>query len=125
MKNIPKENIFKEPEDYFNNLPDQILNAYSEEKTPIYRMLTTWAAVAAVVVLGIALFVYTGKNLAEQNLQATLEPEIELYISSGYLEAEDVLIISDDPNEILDMIILSEWSDHDLNDELYIDDYLF
>lgn len=125
MKNIKKEDIFKTPEDYFENLPDQILNAYSEEKTPVYKMLTTWAAAAAVVVLGIAIFVYTGQNQTIPNLQANLEPEIELYINSGYWEVEDLLSLSEDPNEILDMIILSEWADHELDNELYLDEYWF
>lgn len=125
MKNIKKENIYKTPEGYFEDLPDQILQAYSEEKTPVYRMVTTWAAAAAIVVLGIALFVYTGQNQSSQNLQANLEPDIELYISSGYWEAEDLLSLSEDADEILDMIILSEWSDHELNDELYLDEYWF
>ncbi len=121
-----KENIFKTPEGYFENLPEQILVKYQEQKTPVYRMLTVWASAAAVVVLGIALFVYTGQDHTEPNIQATnLDPEIELYIGSGYWEAEDLLTLSDNPDELLDLIILSEWAEHDLDDEIYLDEYWF
>ena len=47
--------------------------------------------------------------MVEQSLEADLEQEIDLYISSGYWQAEDILSFSENPNLILDEIIEEEW----------------
>jgi hypothetical protein len=47
--------------------------------------------------------------MVDQSLEADLEQEIDLYISSGYWQAEDILSFSENPNLILDEIIEEEW----------------
>jgi hypothetical protein len=46
-----------------------------------------------------------------------MDQEVELYIDSGYWEAEDVLVLSEDPDELLDLIIAEEWSGYPLSEE--------
>ncbi|WP_194774326.1 hypothetical protein [Pararhodonellum marinum] len=110
MKNIPKNIEFKTPEGYFEALPDRILKkrARSVKLTVLSRF-----AAAAVVVLGAFLLLFNLGNPDQQDFEANLDNQVELYISSGYWQAEDVLSLSDDPDALLDMILANEWVNYE------------
>lgn len=78
----------------------------------VYRL-----AAAAVLAIGISLAIFLPGSISESNFQTQLDQEVELYINSGYWEAEDVLVLSEDPDELLDLIIAEEWSGYPLGDE--------
>lgn len=108
MKNSNKINIFKTPEGYFEDLPRKILHKNSKRKTRIFSIAGSLSA-AAVILLGFFLFVLNNDTLQETSLEANMNQEIDLYISSGYWQAEDILSLDENSNDILDEIISMEW----------------
>jgi len=108
MKNIPNRNIFNEPDGYFDTLSDNIINRKKKEVRQVYIMR---AAVAAMLLLGLSLMfvLLQPTEPVYQAMDIELNEEVELYISSGYWQAEDVLHLSDDPDFILDQIIEMEY----------------
>lgn len=114
MKNIPKTNIFNTPEGYFEKLPEEILARNQKRKTRSISLVSSIAA-AAVIVLGMFLFVLKYDINTETSLEASLVQEIDLYINSGYWQAEDILSFADNPNSILDEIISTEWGTYEMD----------
>ncbi|WP_373493948.1 hypothetical protein [Aquiflexum sp.] len=112
MKNIPKTNIFNTPEGYFEKLPEEILTRHQKRKTKSFTFVTSMAA-AAVIILGMVVFVLKNDITTNSSLEANLAQEIDLYISSGYWQAEDILSFADNPNSILDEIITMEWGEYE------------
>ena len=108
MKNIPDRNIFKTPEGYFENLPNLVLDKNELRKTRKMSFVQLTAAAAAVVI-GVFFFVTKNDITIDQSIEANLEQEIDLYINSGYWQAEDILTFSENPDLILDEIIEEEW----------------
>jgi len=108
MKNLPDHNVFKTPEGYFENLPTRILEKKKHRKS-ISISLVQMTAAAAVVIIGVFFFAIKNDVNIDQSIEANLEQEIDLYISSGLWEAEDILNFSENPNLILDEIIEEEW----------------
>lgn len=108
MKNIPDRNIFNTPEGYFENLPNRVLEKSELRKTRKMSFVQLTAAAAAVVI-GVFFFVTKNDITIDQSIEANLEQEIDLYINSGYWQAEDILTFSENPNLILDEIIEEEW----------------
>jgi hypothetical protein len=112
MKNLPKNNIFQTPKGYFEKLPEEILARNNRIKTSSFTLVSTMAA-AAVIILGIFLFVLKNDINPNTSLEANLDQEIDLYINSGYWQAEDILSFADNPNSILDEIITMEWGTYE------------
>lgn len=108
MKNLPDHNVFKTPEGYFENLPTRILEKKKHRKR-ISISLVQMTAAAAVVIIGVFFFAIKNDVNIDQSIEANLEQEIDLYISSGLWEAEDILTFSENPDLILDEIIEEEW----------------
>ncbi|WP_215223451.1 hypothetical protein [Echinicola shivajiensis] len=108
MKGLPKNNIFKTPEGYFDQLADNILENKRKKTRQVY--FTRWAA-AAILFLGFGLSIFKISIDSSDNLSNTyaLDQEMELMIDQGDWFAEDILSLSDDPNAILDQIIEEEW----------------
>jgi hypothetical protein len=125
MKKSNKTNIFKTPEGYFEDLPERILLGNTKRKTRMYSIASSLSA-AAVILLGIFLFVLNNDTIQETSVEANLNQEIDLYISSGYWQAEDILSLGENPNEILDEIISMEWgtTDSESNDQ-FEDDWWY
>ena len=104
---MPKNNIFKAPEGYFNTLPERIIGAKKNQATQIFLARV---AAAAILVVAMFLFIYNQPIPNNAALQSVMDQEVEFYINSGYWNAEDVLGFSEDPDELLDLIIAEEWS---------------
>lgn len=113
MKKLPKLKELNAPEGYFEALPEKIL---LKTKKDSKILLIRYAAAASVLItLG---FWYLG--LTDQKVQQlTLEEEAVLYIESNQWSSEDVLGLSENPNEILDLIIQEELGN---SDPLWIED---
>ena len=116
MNHIPKYNIFKEPEGYFDTFHDRIIH---KKKIRGKQVMLNRMAAAAVLIIGIIFifFTYQQPAISETAFQAQLDQEVELYINSGYWDAEDVLILSEDPDALLDVIIAEEWSGYSINED--------
>jgi hypothetical protein len=105
----PKRNIFHTPEGYFEKLPEVILEK-SQRKQQSARQAYWYGAAAAAVVFGLVLSVLRQQAPETQvDLEANLQPEIEMYISSDHWQAEDILTLTDDPDGLLEEIIITEW----------------
>ena len=113
MKNLPKQYIYEEPDGYFENLSSRII--YKHKARRRQTVFVRFAA-AAVLIAGIALFVNRQPTLNIENLQAQIDQEVELLISSGYWDADDVLSLTDNPDDLLDSIIEEEWSGYVIDD---------
>lgn len=108
MKNIPDKNIFTEPEGYFDKLSEVIITRRKKQVRQVYILRS---AVAAILLIGLS-FMFVLHQAEEPTYQAFdqgIDDEVELYISSEYWQAEDILLLSDDPNGILDQIIVMEY----------------
>ncbi|UCS93131.1 hypothetical protein KZP23_21130 [Echinicola marina] len=115
MKGLPKNNVFKTPEGYFDRLADNILEKRQQETRQVY--FTRWAA-AAILVLGLGLSIFKLSTNSSEDLSNTyaLDQEVELMIDQGEWYAEDILSLSDDPNAILDQIIEEEWGAYEVSE---------
>jgi len=102
MSKIPKIKDLTSPEGYFEKLPEQILHKVNKKESHPW---VKWAA-SIVVFLGIGLWQLNNFNSTSEELM--MDQEIDLYIDSQYWSAEDVLSMSDNPEEILNQIIQDE-----------------
>jgi hypothetical protein len=114
MKNLPKKNIFSVPDHYFENLSDQIIEKNSNQRSRMIYFRSM--AAAAVVLVGVALFVFRQDHIQTDHIHISMSDDINLYINAGYWGAEDVLSLSDDPDLILEQIISEEWGNYNVNE---------
>ncbi|PZX50947.1 hypothetical protein [Algoriphagus chordae] len=103
MQKLPKIQDFKEPEGYFEQLPDQIVDRLTPQRTIQWMR---YAAAAAVLVVSLGIWQFNTTDSQFEML--TMDEEVDLYIESQYWSAEDVLSMVDNPEEILDQIIAEE-----------------
>ncbi|MBS9524666.1 hypothetical protein KI659_11665 [Litoribacter alkaliphilus] len=117
MKNFPKNDIFKTPDGYFDRLPDEIMAKQNQKGKQVY--LKALVGVAAALIIGFTV-VFNLFRTEEPAFTASadMDEEIELLINSDYWQAEDILLLSDHPDDILDNLIAMEWDDYYLMDEM-------
>ncbi|MCH7414277.1 hypothetical protein MM213_12325 [Belliella sp. R4-6] len=123
MKNLSKKDIFKVPDNYFESLSDQILDKKASRKSKVFYLRSM--AAAAVVILGVAMFVFKNEVNTADYLHQNLAEDINLYINAGHWGAEEVLYLSDDPNLILDQIINEEWGSYNATDFELENEFLY
>ena len=114
MKDIPKENIFQVPEGYFDTLAQRTRQRRRERKSR--QIWIGGMAAAAVLAVGMFFAISYETGFEEINFQSNVEHDIELFISAGYWDEIDILGMADNPNDLLDEIIASEWY-YELEDE--------
>ncbi|MDO6436114.1 hypothetical protein Q4534_01790 [Cyclobacterium sp. 1_MG-2023] len=122
MEKFSKKNIFKVPENYFEKLPDQILE---KRKPKALHYYLSGMAAAAVVVIGFFMFHGNETVTTSNNYQVELNEEVEYYIESGVWNVEDVLSLAENPNELLDYITEEEWSNQTWVDEGLLENEIF
>ena len=108
MEKLPKLQEFKAPEGHFESLPDLILQKSKRERSGIF---IRYAAAASVL---ITLSVWQFGLFNPPTAPLSLEEEALLYIESNQWSSEDVLGLSENPNEILDQIIEEEFGPAEL-----------
>ncbi|MDF2158092.1 hypothetical protein [Algoriphagus sp. CAU 1675] len=103
MSKLPEHKVsFEIPEGYFEDLPEKIMAKL--EPKPDYSWYK-WAAAALIL---ISLGIYQLDIFQSQDEYLAMEEEVELYIESNYWTAEDILGMTENPEEILNEIILEE-----------------
>ncbi|MBR9777843.1 MAG: hypothetical protein GYB55_23590 [Cytophagales bacterium] len=122
MEKFSKKNIFKAPENYFEQLPDQILQRRKPKALHYYLSGMT---AAAVVVIGFFMFHGNETVISSNNYQVELNEEVEYYIEAGVWNVEDVLSLAENPNELLDDITEEEWSNQTWVDEGLLENEIF
>lgn len=103
MQKLPKIQDLKVPEDYFDNLPDDIMDKIAPQRS-IYWM--KYAAAVAILVVSLGVWQFNSSD--SQYEAVSMDEEVNLFIESQYWTAEDVLSMVDNPEEILDQIIAEE-----------------
>ena len=97
IENLPKENIFKVPENYFNDLPMQI-QAQTSGKRKVVPLISwskqrTWASIAACSIIGI-LGYFTlmpqQDSLGNESLAGVQNQEIINYLIQENINQSDV-----------------------------------
>ncbi|WP_154856328.1 hypothetical protein [Cyclobacterium xiamenense] len=124
MNKFPKESIFKTPENYFDSLPDRILR---KRKQRIRQLYLTGVAAAVVFVVGFALVLVPRVESDATNFQTAINEEVDYYITAGTWDEVDVLLLADNPNELLDAITAAEWRSElgAEDEELLLNEILF
>lgn len=112
MEKLNNKEIHQVPEGYFDKLPDRILERYESQKSVWFSKPLKYAA-AAMVILGMAISVFISQNPHNDPTDLMVSQEIDLYIDTEYWQAEDILLLADNPNSILDEIIATEWGSFD------------
>lgn len=113
MHKLPKIKDFKAPEDYFDTLPDTIMDRITPQRS-IHWM--KYAAAAAILIVSLGVWQFNASDSQFESL--SMDEEVNFYIESQYWTAEDVLSMVDNPEEILDQIIAEEMAfEVDLSDE--------
>jgi len=103
MQKIPKIKDFKVPEAYFDNLPGNIMERITPQRS-IHWM--KYAAAAAVLVVSLGVWQF---NISHSQFDSLImDEEVNFYIESQFWTAEDVLSMVENPDEILDQIIAEE-----------------
>lgn len=116
MKNIPKKDLFKTPEGYFKHLGEEILEKRQKSKQ---RWLYTKVAAAAVLVVSISLAIFkfeSSPSSSPLTNSLTVDQQVELLIDQGDWSVEDVLSLSENPNDILDQLLEEQWEPYQLNE---------
>ena len=130
LEDIGKDNIFKVPENYFEELPMRIQSRIKNRDEPFLIPSFNWnqaikiAIPALVLIVAILLAVFVNKNEAYQDAD-TILAEVSTDDMIAYLQASDISL-----DEILDEIqyadIADEFSDqtllfeeNELSDELF------
>lgn len=122
LENIPKANIFKVPENYFNDLPMQI-QAQTSGKTKVVPLISwsqkrTWASVAACTIIGI-LGYFTlmpqQDSLGNESLSGVQNHEIVNYLIQENFNQADIAeqinngkIIRFNDSELLDNLKVTD-----------------
>ncbi|MEX2513237.1 MAG: hypothetical protein WD398_10050 [Cyclobacteriaceae bacterium] len=114
MNNIPKKNIYKIPEGYFETLSSRILVVKKKKERRIYL---SGMIAAAVVIIGFLVFVFQPVEEQENYYQSNVSEEVEFYINTGIWGDEEILLLAEHPNDILDQITMEEWEDMNYDDE--------
>ncbi|RAI84943.1 hypothetical protein [Algoriphagus yeomjeoni] len=103
MQKIPKIKDFKAPDNYFESLPDNIMDRIKPNRSINWMK---YAAAAAVLVVCLGVWQFNTFNSQVEDF--SMDEEVSLYIESQFWTAEDVLSMVDNPEEILDQIIAEE-----------------
>lgn len=103
MHKLPKIQDLKAPDDYFDNLPGDIMDRLKPQRTIQWMK---YAAAAAMLILSLGVWQFSTSDSQFEVL--SMDEEVNFYIESQYWTAEDILSMVDNPEEILDQIIAEE-----------------
>ncbi len=132
LEDLNKDNIFKVPDNYFENFPDRLQKRIKEsekhKKVPIIRLKTIINMAAAAAILIFAIYGITKINdnttSADQLLSEISTEELINYLvesemsTDEFLESLDMSLITSTEDPISDEIITSEPLDEETIDEL-------
>jgi hypothetical protein len=103
MQKLPKIKDFRARDDYFDTLPDNIMNKIKSQRSINWMK---YAAAAAILVVSLGVWQFNVVDSQSETL--SMDEEVNFYIESHYWTAEDILAMVDNPEEILDQIIAEE-----------------
>ncbi|SFT43160.1 hypothetical protein SAMN04489724_0726 [Algoriphagus locisalis] len=103
MQKIPKIKDFKAPDNYFESLPERIMDRIQPNRSFHWMK---YAAAAAILIISLGVWQFNTSTSQFETL--AMDEEVNLYIESQYWTAEDVLTMVDNPEEILDQILAEE-----------------
>ena len=136
LEDINKDNIFKVPDNYFENFPERVRKRIEEEdqqkKVPVIRLRPIINMAAAAVILIFAIYGITSINnnpdSVDQILSEISSEELVNYLlesdmsTDEFLESLDMSVIASKDDPITDDIIPQNPLDEETIDEL-LDEY--
>ena len=136
LEDINKDNIFKVPDNYFENFPERLQNKIDEtkqqKKVPVIRLRSIINMAAAAVILIFAIYGITRVNdksaSVDQILSEISSEELVNYLvesdmsTDEFLESLDMSVIASTEDPITDEFIPSDPLDEETIDEL-LDEY--
>lgn len=136
LEDINKDNVFKVPDNYFEEFPDRLQKRIAEseknKKTPVIRLKRIVQLAAAAVILFFAIYGINQMNNQPASIDQILsdistEELINYLVESDMsteelLEDLDILIIASNEDLISDEIIPDESIDEEVIDEI-LDEY--
>lgn len=129
LEEIPKKEVFKVPEGYFENLPGIIQARVtqpgrSREAVPVYSLALKYA-IPVVTVFALALFWFTGRDespTAESILSSIQTEDLVAYLDEDDMTTEELLddlnLTQDDAAEIEGAVYEFELNDKNVEDLL-------
>jgi hypothetical protein len=104
LTDLPKKDIFKTPEGYFENLPNAIANRIAHKKEPKVVAFRPWTYVGVAAAAAIALLIAFGPGLlnpgqssasAEELLAGVSDEACLAYLKNAELDVEEILELPD------------------------------
>lgn len=119
---MKKDQPFKVPEDYFENLSDRIQEKIELEENPKKRVLQVlkpyiWMAASIIGIVFIAKVVLTNSVDPNYKVQQISQSEISVDTQNLVVDTEDLNWFSEDEEELTSEEIIEYLSDYDLETE--------
>lgn len=121
LENIKKDNIFKVPENYFEDLPMKIQSRIAEESKPqtqtswISQHQLTWSLSAAMIVLVFGIMYFMGKPVVQSPEEILAQVSTEDMVA--YLEDSDLTVY-----DIVDAVDVNDLIDTEADHWEYLDE---
>lgn len=120
LDNLNKDNPFKTPDGYFENLSstiEQTIETSENKKTAVYY-LKTWGSIAAGFLLLVGLWQFILNNVLENNQDGNLANTEQ---TNAY---EDYIVYSIDDESLLEYIAMNNETEEETNTEIDKEDLL-
>ena len=127
LNDIEKKNIFRAPENYFEEFPQKMQGIIQTEQSTT-RMQLRWKPVvslASIVLIAVVIYLIPGKSTDAENFISDLsESEVVEYLNDTGYDVE-TLILSTVSDEDIDAFLLENNPEEEyLFNEMYFDDIL-
>ena len=136
LEDINKDNIFKVPDNYFENFPERLQKRIEEteqqKKTPVIRLRTIINVAAAAIILMFVIYGITlindNSTSADQILSEISSEDLVNYLvesdmsTDEFLENLDISVLASTEDPIIEEFIPSDPLDEETIDEL-LDEY--
>lgn len=130
LDDIPRKNIYRVPEDYFEKLPGIIQSRVSrqQEKRPFFLATLHYSLPALVIILLAVFWIYRfdGKTLGPDETLANIETEALIaYLDNAEITTDELLesfgLTNEDADEIESSVYDFDLDEDDL--EIWMDEY--
>jgi len=127
LNDIEKKNIFRAPENYFEEFPQKMQGIIQREQSTT-RMQLRWKPVislASIVLIALVIYLIPGKSSDTENFISDFsESEVVEYLANTGYDAETLIISTVSEEDIDALLIKNNPEEEYLFNEMYYDDIL-
>lgn len=128
LDNIAKENIFKVPDSYFENLPMKIQGKVTSTKSENRKLLSPiWVTSMAACVIAICYITFLtiqDKPFDEQSIAKVADDDLVLYLAEGDWDEYEIYQTLENTDENLDFESVDLLNDINIEDDVLIEDVI-